>query len=151
MNDIVIPDRYRYAVIPHIIVRDAAQAIEFYKRAFDAKETFRLCSPHGGILHAEIVVGRSVLMLGDATEGFSDPLTLAGISISLHVYVDEVDSWFERAVSAGAYVIQPPTDMFYGDRTTMLKDPFGFVWVLLTHKEDLNAQQVLERAARTSF
>jgi PhnB protein len=146
MSDIVIPERYKYAVVPHIIVRGAVQAIEFYKKAFGAQETFRLQSPDGGILHAEIIVGQSTLMLGDATEGFSDPLSLSGVSVSLHVYVDDVDAWFERAVAAGARVMQPPTDMFYGDRTTMLEDPFGFVWVLLMHKESLMADEVQQRA-----
>ncbi|MEU6100304.1 VOC family protein [Streptomyces flaveolus] len=145
-----IPDRYRYAVIPHIMVDDAAAAIDFYERAFGAREAFRIDAPGGGILHAEITVGRSALMLGDAggaeTAGFAAPASLGGAtSVMLHVYVPDVDGLARRAEAAGAEILQPPTDMFHGDRTVILKDPSGHRWVFLTHLEDLSEEELLSR------
>lgn len=152
--DIEIPDRYRYAVIPHIMVDDAATAIDFYQRAFGAREDFRIDAPNGGILHAEITIGRSALMLGDAsaddaeTSSFAAPASLGGgTSVALHVFVPDVDSLAERAEAAGAEVIQPPTDMFHGDRTVVLKDPSGHIWVFLTHMEDVSDEELQRRLA----
>ncbi|GJF19758.1 VOC family protein [Streptomyces sp. HO565] len=146
-----IPDRYHYAVIPHIMVDDATAAIDFYERAFGAREAFRIDAPGGGILHAEITVGRSVLMLGDAgaggaeTDAFAAPASLGGgTSVMLHVFVPDVDG-ARRAEAAGAEILQPPTDMFHGDRTVILKDPSGHRWVFLTHLEDLSEAQLLSR------
>lgn len=150
--DAVIPDRYRYAVIPHIMVDDAAAAIDFYRRAFGAREEFRVDAPGGGILHAEIVIGRSALMLGDAsvetaeTAGFASPTSLGGSStVTLHVFVPDVDALAERAEAAGADIVQPPQDMFHGDRTVILRDPSGHLWVFLTHLEDLTEDELLRR------
>ncbi|WP_435796812.1 VOC family protein [Streptomyces flaveolus] len=147
-----IPDRYRHAVIPHIMVDDAAAAIDFYERAFGAREAFRIDAPGGGILHAEITVGRSVLMLGDAgaggaeTDAFAAPASLGGgTSVMLHVFVPDVDSLARRAEAAGAEILQPPTDMFHGDRTVILKDPAGHRWVFLTHLEDISEEELLSR------
>jgi PhnB protein len=145
-----IPDRYRYAVIPHIMVGDAVAAIDFYERAFGARENFRIDAPGGGILHAEITVGRSVLMLGDTGEeeatAFSAPSLLGGgTSVALHVFVPDVDSLAERAKDAGAEILQPPTDMFHGDRTVILKDPSGHMWVFLTHVEDVSEEELQRR------
>jgi PhnB protein len=147
-----IPDRYRYAVIPHIMVDDAAAAIDFYERAFGASEAFRIDAPGGGILHAEITIGRSALMLGDAgaggaeTAAFAAPASLGGgTSVMLHVFVPDVDSLARRAEAAGAEILQPPTDMFHGDRTVILKDPSGHRWVFLTHLEDLSDEELLSR------
>ncbi|WP_217145723.1 VOC family protein [Streptomyces sp. AC627_RSS907] len=149
-----IPDRYRYAVIPHIVVDDAAAAIDFYQRAFGAREDFRIDGPDGGILHAEITIGRSALMLGDAgvDEGeggnVAPPVSLGGgTSVMLHVFVPDVDGLAERAEAAGAEVLQPPTDMFHGDRTAILKDPSGHVWVFLTHVEDVSEEELRRRLA----
>ncbi|WP_406004817.1 VOC family protein [Streptomyces sp. NBC_00637] len=149
---IEIPDRYRYAVIPHIMVDDAAAAIDFYRRAFGAREEFRVDAPGGGILHAEITIGRSVLMLGDAgveeagTGSFAAPASLGGgTSVTLHVFVPDVDSLAKRAEAAGAEVLQPPTDMFHGDRTVILKDPSGHLWVFLTHVEDVSEEELRRR------
>ncbi|MET7987540.1 MULTISPECIES: VOC family protein [unclassified Streptomyces] len=146
-----VPDRYRYAVIPHIMVDDASAAIDFYRRAFGAREEFRVDAPGGGILHAEIAIGQSVLMLGDAstaeadTAFFTAPASLGGTSVTLHVFVPDVDALAERARSEGAEIVQPPTDMFHGDRTAILKDPAGHVWVFLTHLENLSEDELLRR------
>ncbi|MBK3624181.1 VOC family protein [Streptomyces asoensis] len=147
-----IPDRYRYAVVPHIMVDDAAAAIDFYRRAFGAREDFRIDAPGGGILHAEITVGRSVLMLGDAGGGegpsaFTAPASLGGTSVALHVHVPDVDGLAERAAAAGAELLQPPTDMFHGDRTAVLRDPSGHLWIFLTHVEDVPPQELARRLA----
>ncbi|MTE17776.1 VOC family protein [Streptomyces sp. TRM43335] len=153
-TDIEIPDRYRYAVIPHIMVDDAAAAIAFYQRAFGAREDFRVDAPGGGILHAEITVGRSTLMLGDVSvdeaeaASFVAPTSLGGgTPVTLHVFVSDVDSLAERARDAGAEILQPPKDMFHGDRTVILKDPFGHMWVFLTHVEDVSEEELRRRLA----
>ncbi|WP_432019223.1 VOC family protein [Streptomyces sp. 1222.5] len=147
-----IPDRYRYAVIPHIMVDDAAAAIDFYQRAFGAREDFRIGAPGGGILHAEITIGRSTLMLGDASvseaeaASFAAPASLGGgTSVTLHVFVPDVDSLAESAEAAGAEIIQPPKNMFHGDRTVILKDPSGHIWVFLTHVEDVSQEELQRR------
>ncbi|MFJ8248333.1 VOC family protein [Streptomyces sp. NPDC094466] len=147
-----IPDRYRYAVIPHIMVDDAASAIDFYQRAFGAREDFRIDAPDGGILHAEITIGRSALMLGDSgMEGpggasFAAPTSLGGgTSVTLHVFVPDVDILAERAEAAGAEILQPPQDMFHGDRTVVLKDPSGHMWVFLTRMEDVSEEELRHR------
>ncbi|MER6275490.1 VOC family protein [Streptomyces sp900105245] len=147
-----IPDRYRYAVIPHIMVDDAAAAIDFYQRAFGAREDFRIGAPGGGILHAEITIGRSTLMLGDASvseaeaASFAAPTSLGGgTSVTLHVFVPDVDSLAESAEAVGAEIIQPPKNMFHGDRTVILKDPSGHIWVFLTHVEDVSQEELQRR------
>ena len=142
MTEKPIPDRYRFSVIPHIFIDGASKAIEFYKAAFGATEIFRVAKPDGKIVHAEIRIGRSVVMVGDAEGAFADPRSLGGVSVGLHVYVDDVDARFARAVSAGATAIQPVQGMFYGDRTGMLRDPFGHIWVLLTHNEDMAPEDI---------
>ncbi|MGW7529843.1 VOC family protein [Streptomyces sp. NPDC054783] len=147
----VIPDRYRYAVIPHIMVDDASAAIDFYRRAFGAREEFRIDAPGGGILHAEITIGQSALMLGDASvdeaeaAAFAAPTSLGGTPVTLHVFVPDVDALAERAKAAGAEIVQPPKDMFHGDRTVILKDPSGHMWVFLTHLENLSEDELLRR------
>lgn len=154
----VIPERYRHAVIPHIMVDDASAAIGFYERAFGAREEFRLDAPGGGILHAEISIGPSVLMLGDASVGaaeagsFAAPAALGGgTTVTLHVFVADVDALAERAEAAGAQVLQPPTDMFHGDRTVILKDPSGHVWIFLTHLEDPSDEELRSRLAASGI
>ncbi|MFB8239433.1 VOC family protein [Kitasatospora purpeofusca] len=147
-TDSVVPDRYRYAVVPHIMVDDAAAAIDFYRRAFGAREDFRIDAPGGGVLHAEISIGASVLMLGDAggdVAPFTAPAALGGTSVALHVWVPDVDALAERAAAAGAEVLQPPTDMFHGDRTVVLRDPSGHTWIFLTHLEDLTSEELHAR------
>jgi PhnB protein len=139
------PERYRDAVIAHIMLDDAAAAIDFYTRALDAAEVFRIAGPDGRILHAEIAIEGSLVMLGDADEPFASPATLGATTMGLHVYVEDVDTRFAKAVEAGASVLQQPQDMFYGARTAMLQDPFGHIWVLLTHQQDLSVEETTQR------
>ncbi len=141
------PQRYRYSVIPHVMVDGAAAAIEFYERALGATEVFRISAPNGAIIHAEIQIGSAIVMLGDAGDGFGDPRAMGATSVGLHVYLDDVDAAFERAVAAGARRLQGVEDMFYGDRVAMIEDPFGHVWVLLEHREDLTPEEIERRAA----
>jgi PhnB protein len=140
-----IPDRYQFAVVPHIFINGASGAIKFYKQAFDADELFRVSKPDGKIVHAEIKIGDSAIMVGDADGVFRDPRALSGVSVGLHLYTDDVDALFARALGAGARQIQPVQDMFYGDRMGMLEDPYGHVWVFLTHKEDVAPDEIKRR------
>ena len=128
-----IPEHYRYAVIPHIIVDGAARAIEFYQRAFGATELFRLEGRHGRIVHGEISVQGSTLMLGDGEPPFGPPG--ATTPVALHVYVPDVDALTAQAVAAGADLLAPAANMVYGVRQSMLRDPFGHVWILMTPTE----------------
>ena len=142
-----IPDGY-HSVTPYLSIKGAAQAIEFYKRAFSATELFRLVAPSGEIGHAEIKIGDSPIMLADPCEegAFRNPQSLGGSSVGLHVYVEDVDALFVQAVDAGAKAVKPVQDQFYGDRTGTLEDPFGHVWFLATHKEDLAPEEINRRA-----
>jgi PhnB protein len=142
-----IPDGY-HSVTPYMSIKDAARAIEFYKRAFDATERLRLVAPGGEIGHAEIKIGGSVIMLADPCETgpVRSPQALGGSSIGLHVYVEDVDALFARAVDAGAKVVKPVQDQFYGDRTGTLEDPFGHVWFLATHQEEVTPEEIAKRA-----
>ncbi|MER5373289.1 VOC family protein [Streptomyces sp. NPDC002553] len=126
-----IPEHHKQAVIPHIMVHGAAEAIEFYAKAFGAVELFRLEGEAGRITHAEIRIHGSTLMLGDADAPFSAP-DRAATSVALHVYVPDVDSLTTTAVAVGAELLTTPTDMPYGARQSTLRDPFGHVWILLT-------------------
>jgi PhnB protein len=142
-----IPDGH-HSVTPYLSIQGAAKAIEFYKRAFDATELFRLTGPKGEIGHAEIKIGNSAIMLADPCEtgAFRSPTSLGGSSIGLHIYVDDVDALFSQAVTAGAKAVKAVEDQFYGDRNGTLEDPFGHVWFLATHKEDLTPEEIKERA-----
>ncbi|MFF3620513.1 VOC family protein [Streptomyces sp. NPDC002467] len=141
-----VPARYRTAVVPHIMVADAAAAIDFYVRAFGAVEEFRLDAPGGGVLHAEIRIGGAVMMLGDTSEGpFSPPSALGGTSVALHVFVPDVDALARTAVAAGAELVQEPADRFHGDRTAILRDPSGHLWVFLTHLEEVSGEEMARR------
>ncbi|MEU1619759.1 VOC family protein [Streptomyces sp. NPDC005722] len=124
-----IPEQYKYAVIPHALVDGAAEAITFYAAAFGAEESFRLEGDDGRIVHAEITIHGSTLMLGD-TE--APPPAGAAPSVVLHVYVPDVDTLTGRAVAAGAELLTAPADMPYGARQSTLRDPFGHVWIFLT-------------------
>ncbi|MCP2335654.1 VOC family protein [Actinomadura rupiterrae] len=142
-----VPEIYRNAVVSHIMLDGAADAIDFYVRAFGAKELFRLDGPDGRIVHAEISVQGSTLMLGDADGPyFTAPSTAGATTAGLHVFVPDVDALTRRATEAGAELLQPPADQFHGDRTAILRDPFGHVWVFLTHLEDLTPQELARRA-----
>lgn len=146
-----IPDGY-HSVTPYLIMRDAARAIEFYKRALGAVELFRFDAPGDKIGHAEIRIGDSVIMLADEYPdmGHRGPQSIGGTAVSLMVYVDDADSQFKRAVEAGAKVKQELKDQFYGDRSGTLEDPFGHVWTIATHKEDLSSEEVMRRAEEYS-
>ncbi|MDP1665605.1 MAG: VOC family protein [Methylobacter sp.] len=142
-----IPDGY-HSITPYLMVKGASEAIEFYKRAFGATEIFRLSHPNGQIGHAEIKIGDSSVMLADPCEqgAFRTPQSLGGSSVALHVYVQDVDAQFAQAVSAGAKAVKPVFDQFYGDRTGTLQDPFGHIWFLATHKEDIAPEEINRRA-----
>ncbi len=147
MNVKTKPDGY-HSITPYLGIKGAAEAIAFYQRAFNAIEQFRLVAPDGSIGHAEIRLGDSVIMLADscADAAFRSPQELNGSTIGLHLYVDDVDALFAQAVKAGASVVSPVQDQFYGDRNGTLKDPFGHVWFLATHKEELTPEEINQRA-----
>lgn len=142
-----IPQRYK-AATPYLSVTGAARAIEFYKQAFGAVETMRIEGPGGKIMHAEVTVGAAPIMLTDECPemGFRSPQTLGGSPVNLYVYVEDVDVLAERATAAGATVQRPVEDMFYGDRTVQLKDPFGHLWSFATHIEDVPEDELRRRA-----
>jgi uncharacterized glyoxalase superfamily protein PhnB len=142
-----IPDGYR-TVTPYITVRNAADAIEFYKRAFGAQERERLPGPDGkSIMHAELKIGDSIIMLSDELpqSGTRAPQSLGGSTGYLFLYVPDVDTAFKRALGAGATVAMSLADMFWGDRFGKVADPFGHVWGLATHKEDLAPEEIGRR------
>jgi PhnB protein len=142
-----IPDGYRTAT-PYLIVKGAADAIEFYKRAFGATELLRMADPQGRVGHAEIKIGDSVIMLADEhpSMGYRSPRSLGGSSVSILLYLEDVDGVFERAVKAGAKAQRPVMDQFYGDRSGTLEDPFGHVWTIATHVEDVEPEEMKRRA-----
>jgi PhnB protein len=140
------PARYRNAVVPHIYVDPASDGIAFYKRAFGAVELFRIARSNGRILHAEISICSSVVMIGDPDGGlYAEPRTLGRCTAGLHLFPDDNEALLRRAVAAGAEEIQPPTDLFYGASSASVRDPFGHVWVLLTWKEDLEPEEMERR------
>jgi PhnB protein len=142
-----IPESF-HSVTPYLSIKGATEALEFYKQAFNAKEMFRLPAPNGDIGHADILIGDSHVMLSDqcAESPIPSPQSLGGSSVGLYVYVEDVDLLFEQAINAGAKEVKPVEDQFYGDRTGTLKDPFGHIWFLATHKEDLTPEEIKKRA-----
>ena len=146
-----IPDGYR-SVTPYLAVKQAAEAIEFYRRAFGAKERMRVPGPDGKIGHAELEIGDSVIMLADEFPemDFRGPASLGGTSVTLHLYVPDVDASYSKATAAGAKPVRPVEDQFYGDRTGSVGDPFGHVWHIATHKEDLSPEELRRRAEAAS-
>jgi len=142
------PDGY-HTVTPHLVVRDAAKAIEVYAKAFGAEERFRMPGPGGVVMHAELAIGDSVVMLGEEAPqmGATSPQTIGGSPVSLLIYVKDVDASFARAERAGCTAQMPPTDMFWGDRYGKLLDPFGHHWALATHKEDVSPEDMAKRMA----
>jgi PhnB protein len=143
-----IPDGY-HSVTPYLIINGAAAAIEFYKEAFGAVELFRMPQPDGKIGHAEIKIGDSPIMLADEFPemGYVGPQSLGGSSVSLLIYVEDVDTVFKRALAAGASEQKAIEDKFYGDRMGSLVDPFGHVWHVGTHTEDISPEEMEKRAA----
>jgi PhnB protein len=141
-----IPDGY-HTVTPYLIVKGAASALDFYTRAFSATEVMRFEGPGGKVMHAELKIGDSIVMLADEFPemGALSPLSVGGSSLSLVLYVEDVDARFHQAVGAGAKVQRPLQDQFYGDRTGTLTDPFGHVWTIATHKEDVSPEELHRR------
>jgi PhnB protein len=143
-----IPDGY-HAVTPYLHVKGAARALEFYERAFGAKVLFRMDQPDGRIGHAELQLGDSRVMLADEFPemGVRSPQTIGGTPVTIHLYVEDVDATVARALAAGATLTRPVADQFYGDRNGGLTDPFGHVWFVATHVEDVDAEELSRRAA----
>ena len=138
-----------HTVTPHLVVRNAAQAIEFYKKAFGAQERSRFEMPGGAIGHAELKIGDSVVFLADEMPGpggSRSPQSVGGSTCTLNIYVEDVDKLFNQAVNAGGKSLMPVEDMFWGDRYGSLSDPFGHVWSIATHKEDLSDAEIGQRA-----
>jgi PhnB protein len=143
-----IPEGY-HSVTPYLIIKGAADAIEFYKKAFGATELFRMPQPDGRIGHAEIKIGDSPIMLADEYPEmrYLGPQTLGASPVSLMIYVDDVDSVFNLAIATGAQQQRPVEDKFYGDRSGTLVDPYGHVWHIATHKEDVTPEEMEKRMA----
>lgn len=144
-----LPPGYR-SVMPYLIIDGAAQAIEFYKKAFGATERMRMGAPGGKVGHAELQIGDSVIMLADEFPemGARGPKTLGGTPVSFCIYVEDVDTQFPRAIAAGAKEARPLKDQFYGDRSGTLEDPFGHTWTIATHVEDLSPEEMARRAEK---
>ena len=138
-----------FSLVPYIIVKGGDAAIKFYEKVFGAKEAFRLAEPNGRIGHAELKIGDGAIMMADESPSFGalSPPTVGGTPVSLHLYVEDVDSVVAQAVAAGAKLTRPVADQFYGDRVGGITDPFGHRWFIATHKEDLTSAEIHRRAA----
>lgn len=136
-----------HSITPLLIIRNAKEAIEFYKRAFGATEAARLTGPSGEIVHAELKIGDSSVMIAEENPDWGNfsPTALKGSPLVLHLYHQDVDALAERAVAAGAKVVIPVADQFYGDRAGRLLDPFGHLWAVATHKEDVSPEEMQRR------
>ena len=146
-----IPEGY-HAVTPYLICKDATKAIEFYKRALGAKELMRFDAPAGGIAHAELQIGDSHVMLADESPdgAFRSPQSVGGASVSMMLYVPDADATFQRAIAGGAHVLRDLKDQFYGDRSGTIEDPFGHIWTISTHMEDVPVEEIARRASAQS-
>lgn len=144
-----IPDGYHTAT-PYLVVKGAAKAIEFYKNAFGATELMRMAGPDGGIMHAELKMGDSIIMMSEENPqlGTRSPESLGGSPMSLYLYVEDCDKVLNQAVGAGATATMSVKDQFYGDRSGAVKDPFGHSWHIATHKEDVSMDEIRRRMAR---
>lgn len=146
-----VPEGF-HTLTPHLVVRDAPKAIEFYKKAFNAGVIGVHYTPDGKVMHASLKIGDSILMLNDEFPGMGSrsPQSISGSPVVINIYVKDVDQLFNQAVSAGATVTMPLADQFWGDRYGQVKDPFGHSWSLASHKEDVSAQE-LERRGKAIF
>jgi PhnB protein len=144
-----IPDNYP-RVTPYLAIDGASAAIDFYRKAFGATERMRMGGPEGKIGHAEIEIEGGLIMLADEYPDmeFRSPKTLGGSPVTMHMYVADVDAFCARASAAGATVLRPVADQFYGDRSCQLKDPFGHTWSFATHVEDVSPEEMQKRAAK---
>ncbi|MBV9610306.1 MAG: VOC family protein [Acidobacteria bacterium] len=144
-----IPEGH-HTVTPHLVLRNAAKAIEFYKKALGAQELGRMTSPDGKIGHAELKIGDSIIFLADEFDmgpgSAKAPESVGACTATLNLYVPDVDATYQQAVAAGGKATMPVTDMFWGDRYGTFTDPFGHMWGVATHKEDLTKEEVEERA-----
>lgn len=142
-----IPRGY-HSITPYLIVKGGAKALDFYAKAFGATELFRMPGPNGTIGHAEMKIGDSHFMLADEfpTMGFVGPETLGGAGVSLMIYTEDCDAMFKQALAAGATELRALQDQFYGDRSGTLKDPFGHVWTIATHVEDVASEELARRS-----
>ncbi len=138
-----------HTITPYLIVRNCTKAIDFYKRALGAKEINRMPGPDGRLVHAELQLGDSRIFLSDEFPemGGKSPETLSGSPVTLFLYVEDVDSFFKTATQAGGTGVEAPTDMFWGDRWATVKDPFGHVWQIATHVEDVTPEEMEKRSA----
>lgn len=145
-----IPDTYPI-LAPYLCVEDAGRAIEFYEKAFGARQRLRIAAPGNKVGHAELTIGRALIMLADEYPEmqFRSPSSLGGSPVTIHLYVEDVDAFCQRAIAAGAKIVQAIEDRFYGDRTGTLLDPFGHMWAIATHKEDVSPDELQRRAAAT--
>lgn len=139
-----IPAGYE-AVTPYLIVRDAVGAIEFYKKAFDATEVMRLVGNDGRTGHAEVRIGAGIVMLAEEMDGHPGPQTLGGSPVAMMFYVKDVDAQVAKAIAAGGTLKRPVADQFYGDRSGGVTDPYGYVWWIATHKEDVSTAEIEKR------
>jgi PhnB protein len=142
-----VPEGY-HTVIPSLTVDNASKAIDFYKKAFGAKERLRMPMPDGRVAHAELEIGDSVLMLSDPFEQATTkpPKDVGGTTVSIFLYVEDIDELYKQAIDAGAKGLQEPEDMFWGDRFGSVTDPFGHHWSMATHKEDLSPEEMAQRS-----
>jgi PhnB protein len=149
MNPTGIPDGY-HTLTPSLNLRGANEAIAFYQRAFDAVERFRMPDGNGGVMHGEFQIGDSIIMFcdEDATWGALSPQAVGGCPFSLNLYVPDCDALTDQAVTAGAVLLRPPTTYPWGERSAMVRDPFGFRWAICTHVEDVTPDEVERRMAR---
>jgi PhnB protein len=146
-----IRGRELQSVIPHLVCSGAAQAIDFYKKAFGAEEMMRLPGPNGKLMHASMKIANGMVMLVDEAPewGSLSPRALGGSPVTIHLYVDDVDGFIDRAVRAGAILRMAPQDMFWGDRYGVVEDPFGHKWSVATHQRDMSVEEI--EAAMKSF
>jgi PhnB protein len=137
-----------HTVTPHLVVKGAARAIDFYAAAFGAVEHHRMPGPDGLLGHAQLQIGDSLIFLADEFPGSPSPRKLKGSPVTIHLYVEDVDAVFARALRAGAKVKMPLMDMFWGDRYGQVVDPFGHAWSIATHKEDVSPEEMAKRGAK---
>ena len=141
-----IPEGY-HSITPYLFVKGAVAAIDFYKSVFGATEVVRMMGPNGKVMHAELKIGDSIVMLADENPqtGVMSPQTVGGYSVGLHVYVEDVDAVIHKAVENGAKPLHPIKNQFYGDRSGSLLDPFGHMWSVATHVEDVSPEEMRKR------
>src|SRR5437764_2259606 len=146
-----IPQGYN-SVTPYLIIKGAAQAIDYYKKVFGATEVFRMDQPGGKVGHAELKIGNSHIMLADENpnlgQGHASAASIGASPVSLYLYIPDVDRVVERAVAEGAKILKPVQDQFYGDRSGFIQDPFGHLWGIATHVEDVSPAEIAERAKK---